>query len=207
MRRAIIPTMITGCLFFASCLPYQDHCSQNNLAEIKPNAYDPKLAKGTHHSLIADLAEGLLMEIESSAYMIKLTEQRDVQYLATMGFRDMLITKNELNAIVTANKWAIPQSLTTPQKNILAHLEKLDEDERNHYYVTLFKTTHEKVLQRLKTAVHNQDQRLAKFAQHKLQELQGHLFEARHVLKILNLISGDKGDRPLKISQDEATAE
>ena len=206
MKRSFL-SIIIGSSMLCSCLPYQDHCSQNNLAEIKSEKIDPALAQGSQHNLAAQTAQEMLMDIESSAYMIKLTEHRDVQYLATMTFRDMLMAKHELIKIAKAKKWLLPQTLTKQQQQILAHLDQLQEEERNHFYAKLINKQYAKTMKSFEALTTDNDGHLAQFGSTKMQLFQGHTAEAKHVLKIMELIRGDKGNRPLEISQDEATAE
>lgn len=206
MKKISLLSLLAGTMLMA-CQQNQSPSSQNDLTQIKEEKIDPKLEQGTPNSFATKAAIGNMMEVESSALMIKRTENRDIQQLATIMVKDHSMAKKELQAIALKEQIALPQVLPTEKKNILSNLDSLKEDERNQYYAELMVKEHEEAVALFKTVGKNEkNAALAKFANSKLPTLEHHLMEARNVLKIMQIIRGDKGDRPLKISQEQSTA-
>ncbi|MDQ8004939.1 MAG: DUF4142 domain-containing protein [Pedobacter sp.] len=190
-----------------SCKQNPNPSSQNNLNQIRKDKIDPALEKGSTNDFATKAAIGTMMEIESSAIMIKRTENRDIQNLATIMVRDHLMAQRELKAIAKQNKISIPQRLPDDKKAILSRLDSLKNDERNHFYAQLMVKEHENAVSLFRAASTNEAQpALANFARKKLPTLEHHLMEAQHNYKIMRIIKGDKDGMPLKISRDEATA-
>lgn len=206
MKKILLLAVSMG-FAFISCKQNPNPSSQNNLNQIRKDKIDPALEKGSANDFATKAAIGTMMEIESSAIMIKRTENRDIQNLATIMVRDHLMAQRELKAIAKQNKISIPQRLPDDKKAILARLDSLKFDERNHFYAQLMVKEHEAAVNLFRAASTNETQpALANFAKKKLPTLEHHLMEAQHNYRIMRIIKGDKGDMPLKISQDEATA-
>lgn len=206
MKKILLLAVSMG-FVFVSCKQNPNPSSQNNLNQIRKQKIDPALEKGSTNDFATQAAIGTMMEIESSAIMIKRTENRDIQNLATIMVRDHLAAKRELQAIAKQNKISIPQRLPDDKKAILARLDSLKFDERNHFYAQLMVKEHEKAVNLFRAASTNEAQpALANFAKKKLPTLEHHLMEAKRNYKIMQIIKGDEGGEPLKISQDEATA-
>jgi len=185
-----------------ACRQSPNPSSQNNLAQIAETPIDAALDSGATDEFAAKAAIGNMMEIESSAHMIKLTENRDVQNLATIMVKDHTATQRELATIAKQQKIFVPQTLPPAQKQMLARIDSLKEDERNFYYTKLMVTEHEKAVALFDQASKQESNaELAKFATAKLPGLKHHLAEAKRVWDIMQKIKPDKGDQPLKISQ------
>lgn len=207
MRKTTLSVILIGATLTA-CQQSPNPSSQNNLDQIKQEKLDTKLEKGATNDFATKAAIGSMMEVESSALMIKRTENRDVQNPATIMVKDHLMAQKELKQIALKEKLSLPQALPTEKKSILASLDSLKEDERNHRYAELMVTEHEEAVALFKSASSEEgNAKLAEFAKAKLPTLEHHLMEARNVLKIMRIIRGDKGDRPLKISQESSTAQ
>lgn len=199
--------MVLAVLFLLSCRETPDPSSQNNLKQITPLSKDKALERGSANDFAAQAAIGSMMETESSAHMIKLTENPDIQNLATIMVRDHSTAQHELKEIAKAEKISLPQDLPQAQKNILAKLDSLKEDERNFYYARLMVSEHEKAIKLFSQAsstAHNK--KLIQFAADKLPVLKHHLAEANQVYKIMQKIIGDKGDYSIKIEQSQSKA-
>lgn len=185
-----------------ACQQKQSPSSQNNLEQIAEPRTDAALDSGATNEFAAKAAIGNMMEIESSAHMIKLTENRDVQNLATIMVKDHTATQTELASIAKQQKIFLPQTLPIAQKQMLEKIDSLKEDERNLYYTELMLTEHEKAVALFdKASKQESNTALAKFASIKLPALKHHLAETKRVLDIMHKIKNDKGDQPLKISQ------
>lgn len=192
-------------IVFTACRQNPNPSSQNDLDQIKTEKLDTALTDGEVNTFATNAAIGSMMEIESSALMIKRTENRDIQNLATIMVKDHTVAQKELKAIAENGKISLPQSLPNEKQAILVKLDSLKEDERNHYYAELMVKEHEEAVKLFKNASNSEaDTILAQFAKSKLPTLEHHLMEAKNVLKIMQAIRGDKGDYPLKISKDRA---
>lgn len=185
-----------------ACRQNPNPSSQNNLEQIAQTPKDDALDSGANNEFVAKAAIGNMMEIESSAHMIKLTENRDIQNLATIMVKDHTAAKRELANIAKQQKIFVPQTLPIAQKQMLTRIDSLKEDERNSYYVELMVKEHEKAVALFEQASKQESNaELAKFAANKLPGLKHHLAEAKRVWDIMEKIKNDKGDQPLKISR------
>lgn len=199
MRVYFLCLLLFGTL--TSCQRNQDTCSQNNLEQIAKTPKDKALNDGARNDFAIQAAVGTMMEIESSAHMIKHTENRDIQNLATIMLKDHLMAEKELKSIAKQTKLYVPQELPKDKLATLNHLDGLDEFERNLFYAKLMVKEHETAVKLFSAGSSNSNPKLAQFASTKLPHLEHHLAEARLVLDIMMKISGDKGEYPLKISQ------
>lgn len=206
MRKIILPILLGATL--AACQQNPNPSSQNNLNQIKVDTIDPKLEKGNENDFATKAAIGSMMEVESSALMIKRTENPSVQNLATIMVKDHLMAQKELKQIALKEKLTIPQKLPADKMAKLAKLDSLKEDERNHYYAELMVMEHNEAVNLFKNASTNEtNAALAKFATAKVATLEHHLMEAKKVLRIMNSIRGDKGDQALKTSKESSAAQ
>ena len=199
MRLLIACICLVGAL--SSCQRNQDTCSQNDLTQIAKTPKDKALTTGTRNAFAIEAAMGTMMEIESSAHMIKHTENRDIQNLATIMLKDHLMAERELKNIAKQAKLYVPQELSKEKLATLNHLDGLDEFERNLFYAQLMVKEHETAVKLFSQGRADSNTKLAEFAANKLPHLEHHLAEARLALDIMRKISGDKGEYPLKISQ------
>ncbi len=189
--------------FLFSCQQNQSPSSQNDLSQIREITTDTALNEGMENSFAREAAIGSTMEIESSAIMIKLTENRDVQNLATIMVKDHSAAKKELTELALGNKITLPQTLPSHKLKTLDTLKALDEDKRNLFYAQLMVKEHEDAVKIFKEAsLVEQHKLLNQFAKAQLPILEHHLMEAKKVLHIMEIIKKDKGDLPLKVSQD-----
>lgn len=190
-------------IVLTACRQNPNPSSQNDLDQIRKEKLDTALANGSTNTFATKAAIGSMMEIESSALMIKRTENRDIQNLATIMVKDHTMAQKELKTIALNGNISLPQSLPNEKLAIIAKLDSLKEDERNHYYAELMVKEHEEAVKLFKEASTSEaDTKLAQFAKSKLPTLEHHLMEAKNVWKIMQAIRGDKGDYPLKISKD-----
>lgn len=202
MKKITILTLSLG-VFLYACTQSPKPSSQNDLSQIKEDKIDTALAKGSSNDFANQSAIGSMMEIESSALMIKRTENRDIQHLATIMVKDHSMAQKELKTIASKENISLPQVLPSDKKAILSKLDSLKEDERNHYYAQLMVKEHEAAVKLFKEASSSESNpALNKFAKSKLPTLEHHLLEAKNVWKIMQSIHGDKGDYPLKTSKD-----
>jgi putative membrane protein len=153
------------------------------------------------NSFATKAAIGGMMEVESSANMIKSTENPDVQTLATIMVKDHSMANQELTAIAKKEKLNIPVALPPDKVNIMKQME----EEKNRFYANLMVKEHEEAVALFTTASQSETNAALKaFAGKKLPTLKHHLMEAKNVQKIMNNIKGDKGDMPLKTSKDRS---
>jgi putative membrane protein len=191
-------------LFLFSCQQNPNPSSQNDLDQIEQKPKEQALENGANNEFAAQAAIGSMMEVESSAHMIKLTENRDVQNLATIMVKDHTMAQKELTNIAKQQQLFLPQTLPPTQKAMLMKLDSLKEDQRNLYYAKLMVMEHEKAVKLFETASKSeQDKKLSGFASAKLPILKHHLAEARKVYQQMQKISPDKGDFSIKISETE----
>ncbi len=184
--------MLAGC-YLASCNQSPNPSSQNDLEQIRKEKPDPHLVEGTANNFAANAAIGSMMEIESSALMIKRTENRDIQNLATVMVKDHLMAQKELKEIALKENLSLPQSLPPEKLLILSKLDSLKDDERNHYYAELMVMEHEDAVRLFRNAGKNDaNASLADFARAKLPILEHHLMEANHVFKMMRNNRGDQ---------------
>lgn len=148
-----------------SCRQNPNPSSQNDLKQIAQQPVDKALEKGSPNEFATQAAIGSMMEIESSAHMIKHTENRDIQNLATIMVKDHTMAQRELANLVKQQKITLPQTLPAEQKAILSKLDSLKEDERNLYYAKLMVSEHEKAVSLFdKASSTESNQKLAQFA-------------------------------------------
>jgi len=195
-------------LFVCACRQSPNPSSQNNLDQIKAEKIDTALINGDQSNFAAKAAIGGMTEIESSAIMIKRTENRDIQNLATIMVKDHTMAQKDLKSIAIKENISIPQVLPNEKKMVLAKLDSLKEDERNYYYAELMVKEHEDAVKLFREAGNTEtNEKLVQFAKSKLPILEHHLMEAKNVFKIMKTIRGDKGDYPLKTSQEKSSAQ
>jgi putative membrane protein len=177
--------------------------SQNDTSQIAPSKIDTALQHAPNQNAFASAAAmGNLMEVESSAKMIKYTENPDVQTLATIMVKDHVKANEELMNIAKKEKVAMSQTLPEQKLKQLAILDSLQEDERNIFYSTLMVAEHRTAVALFEKATKSeQNPAFLAFAKKQLPILKHHLMEAENVNKIMNKIKGDKGDQPLDISR------
>lgn len=150
-------------------------------------------------------AIGGMMEVESSANMIKSTENPDVQTLATVMVKDHSMANSELIAIAKKEKIQIPLTLPKEKVDIMKRMDQYKEEEKNRFYADLMVKEHQEAVNLFTTASQSeQNAALKQFAIKKLPVLKHHLMEAQNVQKIMHRIAPDKGDYPLKTSKDRS---
>lgn len=163
---------------------------------------DTNLA-ATINDFATKAAIGGMMEVETSARMIKSTENPDIQTLATMMVKDHGAANKELMFIAKKLKLQLPTELPKEKTEILAKMEPLKEDEKNQFYSDLMVKEHNEAVALFEQASSNETGELKTFALKHLPILKLHRSHAISVQKMSNSIKGDKGDRPLKISKEE----
>ncbi|RYF22203.1 MAG: DUF4142 domain-containing protein [Flavobacteriales bacterium] len=202
MRKILI---LIGCasVVIGACTQGPSPSSQNDTTQIAKTPIDSTLSVNEASNTFANLAAiGGMMEVETGALMIKYTENRDVQNLATIMIKDHGAANAELKAIAKVAKLGLPQVLPTEKLKTIDTLNKLMEDERNRFYANLMVKEHQKAVAIFsKAAADEQDTKLKGFAIKHLPKLKHHLLEAERVHDIMEKIKGDKGDYPLKTSQ------
>lgn len=166
-----------------------------------------KVDKDNQATILNDFATkaaiGGMMEVESSADMIKTTENPDVESLASIMVKDHGAANLELAAIAKKEGIRLPMGLTKEKivtKNKMDAIK--DEDEKNLFYVNLMVKEHQEAIALFSTASAKEGNTALKaFAKKKLPILKHHLMEVQHVQHTLQLIKNDKGDLPLKESK------
>jgi putative membrane protein len=150
-------------------------------------------------------AIGGMMEVESSANMIKSTENPDIQTLATIMVKDHSTANQELAGIAKKEKLNLPLALPQEKVNMMKQMDALHEEEKNRFYADLMVKEHEEAVALFTYASQNEGNiALKNFASQKLPTLKHHLMEAKNVQKIMHSIANDKGDKPLRISKDRS---
>lgn len=187
-----------------SCSGKPDPGSQNDTSQIAKEPIDTAIvANTTMNDFATKAAIGGMMEVESSAKMIKFTENPDIQTLATMMVKDHGAANAELKAIAKNENLNIPQALPAEKTQQLDKLSVLKEEEANRYYADLMvKEHHEAIALFTKASQDEPSAALKAFAAKHLPILKAHATHAEHVNKIVQSIKNDKGDAPLKIAND-----
>lgn len=189
---------------FFACNPKPDTSSQDNTDQIAKPTVDSALVNAPNTDEFAQKAAiGGMMEIESSARMIKHTENPDIQTLATMMVKDHGAANAELKAIAKKEKLSLPQTLPREKLDILNKLDTMQEEARNREYAALMVKEHNEAVALFTTASEsNGNAALKAFAQKHLPTLKAHLEHTESVNKIVQSIKNDQGDQPLKTSKD-----
>jgi putative membrane protein len=189
---------------FFACNPKPDTSSQNDTTEIAKEQIDTTLTNAPNSNNFAMMAAiGGMMEVESSAKMIKYTENPDIQDLADIMVRDHIAANAELKAIAKKEKITIPQTLPADKLKQLSTLDSFQEEERNRFYADLMVKEHNEAVALFTTASQNENNAALKaFAQKHLPILKAHQVHAINVKKMMDAIKNDKGDQPLKTSKD-----
>jgi len=184
----------------------KDPKDSSQRAEIAREPNSPATADTTISMTVNDFATkaaiGGMMEVETSARMIKSTENPDIQTLATMMVKDHGAANKELMSIAKKVKLQLPTALPKEKTEVIAKMEPLKEDEKNQFYADLMVKEHNEAVALFEQASANETGDLKAFAIKHLPILKLHRGHAISVQKMINSIKGDKGDRPLKISKD-----
>jgi putative membrane protein len=199
----ILLTALSSAAFLA-CNPKPDTSSQNDTTEIAKTPVDSTVMNAPNTNDFARKAAiGGMMEVESSARMIKYTENPDIQTLATMMVKDHGSANKELMEIAKKEKLNLPQTLPQEKLDVLNKLDKLQEEERNREYAAIMVTEHHEAVALFTAASEGESNTALKaFAKKHLPILKAHLSHAESVNKIMQSIKNDKGDLPLKTSKD-----
>ena len=188
-----------------SCNPKQSTSSQNDTSQIAKDPVDTTLVNNTQIDEFAQKAAiGGMMEVESSAKMIKRIENPDIQNLATMMVKDHGAANKELEALAKKQQLNLPQTLPAEKLEELKKLEGLEEEEvLNRTYAALMVREHEEAVALFTAASQSEPNGTLKaFAIKHLPTLKAHLLHAQSVNKMVQSIKNDKGDQPLKTSKD-----
>lgn len=192
-----------GAILYA-CNPKPATSSENDTTEIAKNKPDTALSNATAANQFADQAAiGGLMEVESSARMIKHTENPDIQNLATIMVKDHGAANAELKIHAKKEKLSLPQVLPAEKQEQIAKLNALQEEEQNRFYADLMVKEHLAAVALFTTASESEkNPTLKAFATKHLPILKAHLAHAQSVQKTIHAIKNDKGDVPLKVAND-----
>jgi putative membrane protein len=187
-----------------ACNPKPSPSSQNDTTEIAQQPVDTTLNTNPNMNDFAEKAAiGGMMEVESSAKMIKFTENPDIQTLATMMVKDHGAANAELKEIAKKEKLNLPQSLPADKVEKLNELSALKEEEANRYYAALMVKEHAEAVALFTTASqHETNPALKAFAAKHLPTLKAHALHAETVNKMIQSIKNDKGDMSIKTSKD-----
>lgn len=190
--------------FLFACNVKPDTSSQNDTTEIAKQPLDTAIATNPNMNDFAQKAAiGGMMEVESSAKMIKFTENPDIQTLATMMVKDHGAANAELKEIAKKEKLNLPQVLPADKLKKLEELSALKEEEANRYYADLMVKEHREAVALFTTASQSETNPVLKaFAAKHLPILKAHASHAETVNKMIQSIKNDKGDLPLKTSRD-----
>ena len=178
--------------------------SQNDTTQIAKEPIDSTLLNASNTNAFAvKAAIGGMMEVETSAKMIKYTENPDIQTLATMMVKDHGAANAALKVIAKKEKLQLPQALPAAKLEEIGKLEGLQEEEQNRAYANLMVKEHEEAVALFASASQNEaNVALKAFAQQNLTTLKAHLEHAKSVQKMIESIKNDKGDQPLKTARE-----
>jgi len=193
-----------SCAFLFACTGKPSTSSQNDTSQIAKQPVDTTLATNpTMDQFAQKAAIGGMMEVESSAKMIKFTENPDIQTLATMMVKDHGAANSELKEIAKKEKLNLPQALPADKQEKLRELSTLKEEEANRYYADLMVKEHAQAVALFTSASQSEtNPALKAFAVKHLPILKAHEAHAQTVNKMIQSIKNDKGDQPLKTSKD-----
>ncbi len=191
-----------------SCNPKPTPSSQNDTTEIASEPVDTAIANNQSVDNFAhDAAIGGMMEVESSANMIKLTENPDIQTLAAMMVKDHGAANAELKEIAKKENLNLPQALPSDKMEELTKLGNMKEDEANVHYAALMVKEHQQAVALFTSASQNESNPALKaFAAKHLPTLKAHASHAESVNKIMQSIKNDKGDQSIKTSKERNPA-
>lgn len=194
---------VASTLLFA-CNGKQSTSSQNDTTQIAKQLVDTTLTANPNFDDFAQKAAiGGMMEVESSAKMIKFTENPDIQTLATMMVKDHGAANAELKAIAKSEKLNLPQTLPADKLEKLKMLSDLQEEEANRYYADLMVKEHAEAVAVFESASQNESNPALKaFATKHLPILKAHEVHAQSVNKMIQSVKNDMGDQPIKTSKD-----
>lgn len=196
-------TLLTSATLFA-CSSDSNTSSTNDTSEIAKEPVDSALLNAPNVNNFAQKAAiGGMMEVESSARMIKYTENPDIQTLATIMVKDHSTANAELKAIAKDEALNLPQTLPQEKLDILKKLDGLQEESRNREYAALMVKEHQEAVALFTAATRSESNAALKaFAQKHLPVLEAHLSHSQSVNKMMQSIKNDKGNMPLGTSKD-----
>lgn len=200
---SIIITCLWLALVYACQSPEQrafgDTALANNKDAVDSNATTLNAAE---KSFAEKASISSFMEEEFATKMLKTTENPDVQNLATIMLKEHKQANTELANIAKKLRIQLPRTIPADKQSLLDKFEDMEEYEKNLTYTNLMVKEHKKAITIFTegTKVNNKD--LSAFAKAKLPRLKKHLQEAKRVQDIMLKIKNDKGDIPLKRSND-----
>jgi putative membrane protein len=210
MKKQYIVISVLILAFFIACNrpsnpdpPEEQNHSAKDSIKLNDTANNAQQTATIDNTFATKAAIGGMTEVESSANMIKSTENPDVQTLATIMVRDHGTANKELSAIAGKQGIKIPTELPKEKVDLMKKMDTFKEDEKNLYYANLMVKEHLEAVALFTDASKSEaNGALKNFAAQKLPILKHHLMEAQNVQKMLKSIQSDKGDKPLKISKD-----
>lgn len=181
-----------------------DHRSTDSLAKQQEKAIDSVATKNApaDENFAKQAAISSMFEIEAATKLLKTTENPDVQNLATIMLKDHLQASKELMTIAQQMKLDLPKLLPSEKAVLIQDFEDMEEFAKNKYYADLMVKSHQQAIQLFTDSGKVPSAQLSAFATKNLPILKHHLLEAQKVQQTLQLIKGDKGDLPLKRSND-----
>ncbi|SFH46067.1 DUF4142 domain-containing protein [Pedobacter insulae] len=202
-----IPSLLSLVLLTAvisSCNPKPAPDSQNDLNQIAKDSIDNDLASATlKNEFVEQAAIGGMMEVESSARMIKHTENPDIQTLATIMVKDHGAANAELKSIAKKEEIFFPQSLPAEKLAKINTLDSLQEETCNRFYADLMVEEHKAAIALFSAASESESNpEIRAFAKKHLPILKAHYAHAMNTQKIIHSIKNDKGDQTIKTSKD-----
>lgn len=202
--RQYLTAFLLATMVAQGCQSGNTASEQDNIDSAKQvdKAKDKKSpAQNTTNEFATKAAIGGMMEVESSAQLIKSTENPDVQTLATIMVKEHGMANAELATIAKKNGILLPKTLPQEKLEILKRMEPMKEDQKNLFYADLMVKEHHEAIALFEKASTAETGDLKNFAAKHLPALKHHLSEALNVQKIMKSIQGDKGDLPLKTSK------
>lgn len=190
-KKLLFAAMALGATVYA-CNPKPSTSSQNDTTQIAKQPIDTALVGAPNsNEFAAQAAIGGMTEVESSAKMIKRTENSEIQTMAVMMVKDHGAANAELKAIAKKQKMNLPQTLPQEKLQAITQIESLAEEAQNLAYAQLMVNEHEQAVSLFTSASQGEtNAELKAFATKHLPTLKAHLAHAKSVLK--NLASPEK---------------
>ncbi|WP_162796289.1 DUF4142 domain-containing protein [Pedobacter namyangjuensis] len=186
-KKLLFAAMALGATVYA-CNPKPSTSSQNDTTQIAKDPVDTALVGAPNSSeFAAQAAIGGMTEVESSAKMIKRTENPEIQTMAVMMVKDHGAANAELKAIAKKEKMNLPQALPQEKLQAIADIESMSEEAQNLAYAELMVREHEQAVSMFSSAGQSEpNPALKAFASKHLPTLKAHLAHAQSVLKNLS---------------------
>ncbi|RZL51109.1 MAG: DUF4142 domain-containing protein [Pedobacter sp.] len=151
-------------------------------------------------SFFQQAAYGGMMEVESSAKILSVTESPDVKAFADMMVKDHGGANMKLKALAESKGYILPASLPESKVALIGKMDSFKDEGRNEYYLQLMMNEHKNAIDIFAVASRSKDEAINKFAKSLLPTLKHHYMEVRKVDSLFRQPKANQGDDPLKLS-------